>query len=82
MSNVQSVHLQALNVSNFEVAQLVVIQVQVISWKSHNYNSIYWGFFLALMMDYMWILKASRCSNVLFASWIRLLVMLCSKVSL
>jgi hypothetical protein len=45
MSNVQSVHLQALSVSNFEVAQLVVIQVQVISWKSHNYNSIYWGIF-------------------------------------
>jgi uncharacterized membrane protein len=45
MSNVQSVHLQALNVSNFEVAQLVVIQVQVISWKSHNYIPIYWGFF-------------------------------------
>jgi hypothetical protein len=45
MSNVQSVHLQALNVANFEVQQLVAIQVQVISWKPHNYNSIYWGFF-------------------------------------
>jgi hypothetical protein len=39
------VHLQALNVANFEVAQLVTIQVQVISWKPHNYNFIYWGSF-------------------------------------
>jgi hypothetical protein len=39
------VHLQALNVANFEVAQLVTIQVQIISWKPHNYNFIYWGSF-------------------------------------
>jgi hypothetical protein len=45
MSNVQNVHLQALNVANFEVAQLVALQVQVIPWKPDNYNSIYWDFF-------------------------------------
>jgi hypothetical protein len=40
MSNVESVHVQHFIVVCLEVTQLVVIQVQAASWKTHNRNSI------------------------------------------
>jgi hypothetical protein len=46
MSNVENVHVQHSTVVHLEVTQLVVIQVQVESWKTHNHNSICWGFFI------------------------------------
>ncbi len=46
MSNVESMHVQHSTIVHLEVTQLVVIQVQAASWKTHNCNSIFWGFFI------------------------------------
>jgi len=46
MLNVESVHVQHYIVVRLEVTHLVVKQVQAASWKTHNHNSICWGFFV------------------------------------
>jgi hypothetical protein len=45
MLDVESVHVQPAIAVDLEVMQLATIQVEATSWKLHNHNSIYWGFF-------------------------------------
>jgi hypothetical protein len=44
--DVESVHLQAPNMSNDNISQLVAIEAQVMAWRCHNYLLICWGFFV------------------------------------
>jgi hypothetical protein len=46
ISNVESVHLQAPNISNVDVSQLVVVETQDVSWRPHNHLFICWWYFI------------------------------------
>jgi len=54
ISDVESVHLQAPNISIVDASQLAIVEAQTVSWRPHNCLFICWGFFLSMMV-YWWI---------------------------
>jgi hypothetical protein len=46
ISNVESVHVEAPNMSNANASKLANVEAQAMAWKLHNCLSISWGFFV------------------------------------
>jgi hypothetical protein len=45
LSDIESVHLQVPNILDVDASQLLVIEAQAMSWRTHSRLSICWGFF-------------------------------------
>jgi hypothetical protein len=46
ISNVESVHVEAPNMSNVDASKLANVEAQAMAWKLHNCLTICWGFFV------------------------------------
>jgi hypothetical protein len=46
VSDVGSVHMQTYNLLDVEVLQVMIIEMQVVLWITHNQMFICWGFFI------------------------------------